>query len=254
MEGADRLMTRVLETRGVRVRRGNREVLAGVTLEACRGELVAVMGLSGAGKSTLLRAIAALDPFDVGEITVDGVALAPGRQPSRRLAPLRRKVGMVFQFHALFEHLPVLDNVCLGPMHVQGMTRADAERRARALLEELGVLARCTALPRELSGGEAQRVAIARALAMDPPLLLLDEPTASLDPARRTELGTSLRVLAASGRALVITSHDDDFVRAHATRVAILAGGKIVEAGDPQAVLARPTHAATRALLQNPEG
>ena len=227
MEGADRFMTPVLQVRGLRVRRGAREVLSGVDLDAARCELVVVMGASGAGKSTLLRAIAALDPFDEGAMGVDGVTLAPGRLPSSRvLAPLRRKVGMVFQFHALFEHLCALYNVCLGPIEVLGATRAEAEARARTLLEQLGVDGRARALPRELSGGEAQRVAIARALAMDPPLLLLDEPTASLDPARRTELGVSLRSLAASGRALVMTSHDHDFVRAHATRVVVLADGK----------------------------
>jgi ABC-type polar amino acid transport system ATPase subunit len=151
---------------------------------------------------------------------VDEVALSPGRRMNAAaLAPLRRKVGMVFQFHALFEHMSALDNVCLGPIHAQGVSRADAEARANGLLDQLGVHARRTALPRELSGGEAQRVAIARALAMDPPLLLLDEPTASLDPARRTDLGTSLRALVQSGRALVMTSHDDDFVRAFATDV-----------------------------------
>ena len=223
-------MSGVLQIRGLRLRRGTRDVLAGVDLDAARGELVAVMGSSGAGKSSLLRAVAALDPFDAGSIVVDGVALDAGpHRSSRTLAPLRRKVGMVFQFHALFEHLTALENVCLGPMHVQGVAPADAEARARVLLEQLGVDARCTALPRELSGGEAQRVAIARALAMDPPLLLLDEPTASLDPARRTELGASLRALAASGRALVITSHDEDFVRAHATRVVMLEAGRVIQ-------------------------
>ena len=157
---------------------------------------------------------------------------------------------MVFQFHYLFEHLTVLDNVCLAPVHVLGSAAAAAEARARALLDELGVGHRATALPRELSGGEAQRAAIARALAMDPPLLLLDEPTASLDPARRTSLGATLGHSRASGRAILVTSHDVDFVRDHATRVLILADGRVVEAGAPGVVLDHPTHEATRALLQ----
>jgi ABC-type polar amino acid transport system ATPase subunit len=166
------------------------------------------------------------------------------------LAPLRRKIGMVFQFHALFEHLSALDNVCLAPVHVLGLPRGEAVTRAETLFAELGIAGRAAALPRELSGGEAQRVAIARSLAMDPPLLLLDEPTASLDPARRTELGISLRTLASNGRSLVLTSHDVDFVRDHATRVVILAQGRVVEAGDPNTVLNTPSHSATRALLQ----
>jgi ABC-type glutathione transport system ATPase component len=121
---------------------------------------------------------------------------------------------------------------------------------ARRLFDDLGVGHRAAALPRELSGGEAQRVAIARALALDPPLLLLDEPTASLDPARRGELGSTLRGLAATGRALLVTSHDDDFVRDWATTVVILADGEVVEQGDPHRVLTEPQHPATLALLR----
>ena len=157
---------------------------------------------------------------------------------------------MVFQFHHLFEHLSALDNVTLAPRHVSGDATAEAQRRARGLLDQLGVGHRAGALPRELSGGEAQRVAIARALAVDPPLLLLDEPTASLDPARKNDLGDVLRALAASGRALVMASHDDDFVRQHATCVVVLADGIVVEQGEPRTVLDHPQHAATRELLQ----
>jgi ABC-type polar amino acid transport system ATPase subunit len=157
---------------------------------------------------------------------------------------------MVFQFHYLFEHLPAIDNVTLAPTHVQRIPKHEAVARARALLDQLGVGHRAHALPRELSGGEAQRVAIARALAVDPPLLLMDEPTASLDPARRHDLGESLRSLAASGRALVLTSHDDDFVREFATRVLVLANGEVVEEGDPREVLTAPKHEATRQILQ----
>ena len=243
--------TAVLQVRGLRLRRGAREILTGVDLEAASGQVVALMGLSGAGKSTVLRAIAGLEPFDAGVIQVDDVALAAGRAAGLGgLGPLRRKLGMVFQFHCLFEHLTAIDNIALAPVHVHGLNRATVVMRARALLEELGVGARGGALPRELSGGEAQRVAIARALAMDPKLLLLDEPTASLDPARRTELGASLRALAASGRALLLTSHDDEFVREHATSVVILAAGRVVEAGDPRVVLTSPSHPATKALLE----
>ena len=158
---------------------------------------------------------------------------------------------MVFQFHFLFEHLSALDNVCLAPVHVQrAAPGAGRDTRARSLLEHLGVGHRAAAFPRELSGGEAQRVAIARALAVDPPLLLLDEPTASLDPARCSELGATLRQLAGEGRTLVMTSHDDEFVAEFATRVVVLADGAVVESGDPKTVLLNPQHAATRALLQ----
>jgi polar amino acid transport system ATP-binding protein len=244
-------MSSVLEVADLHLRRGARAVLGGVTLQAGRGDLVVLMGASGAGKSTILRAVAGLEPFEAGRVQVDGVVLEPGaRRSPQVLAPLRRKLGLVFQFHALFEHLSALENVCLAPVHVQGVPRRAAEARARQLLEELGVASRADALPRELSGGEAQRVAIARSLAMDPPLLLLDEPTASLDPARRNELGASLRALAASGRALMLTSHDDDFVRDFASRVVIVAEGRVVEEGAPSDVLNHPSHPATKALLQ----
>ena len=220
-----------LTVRGLRLKRGTREILRGVTCYAAAGEIVALMGLSGSGKTTVLRVIAGLETADAGEVSAT-------------------KVGMVFQFHYLFEHLTAIDNVTLAPMHVQGTAKTEAVSRAQSLLEQLGVGHRAHALPRELSGGEAQRVAIARALAVDPPLLLMDEPTASLDPARRNDLGESLRALAATGRALVITSHDDDFVREFANRVLVLANGEVVEEGDPKEVLTAPRHEATRQLLQ----
>jgi polar amino acid transport system ATP-binding protein len=220
-----------LTVRDLRLKRGARDILRGVDLHADEGELVALMGLSGSGKTTILRVIAGLETADAGEVTA-------------------AKTGMVFQFHYLFEHLRAIDNVTLALVHVQQRPHGDARSRAQSLLDQLGVGHRAHALPRELSGGEAQRVAIARALAVDPPLLLLDEPTASLDPARRNDLGDTLQALAKSGRALVMTSHDDDFVREFASRVVVLANGEVVEEGDPHVVLVSPAHPATRELLQ----
>jgi ABC-type polar amino acid transport system ATPase subunit len=240
----------VLESRSLVLLRGAREVLRGVDLRVGRGEFVALMGLSGGGKTTFLRAVAGLEAFDAGELSIDGVSLPAGRRPPAPvLRAIRRKVGMVFQFHHLFEHMTALHNVWLAPVHVHGVAREDAEQRAQALLDQLGVGARAKALPRELSGGEAQRVAIARALAVDPPLLLMDEPTASLDPARRGELGDTLRRLTASGRTLLAATHDDDFVRDFADRVIVMADGRVVEEGRAAEVLSAPTHPATRQLL-----
>jgi ABC-type polar amino acid transport system ATPase subunit len=251
VEGSDGMSTPMLDVRDLCLRRGTREVLRGVQLSVAQGEIVALMGLSGAGKSTVLRCIAALEPFSGGAITVGGVTFDAEANTSRSATrTLRASVGMVFQQASLFEHLTVLKNVWLAPVHVRRIPRQEAERKARALLEDLGVGHRADALPREISGGEAQRVAIARALAMDPPVLLMDEPTASLDPARRGELGETLKRLTAAGRTLLITTHDDDFVRDFATTVAILADGVVVEAGDPRAVLSSPTHPATERLLQ----
>ena len=207
-----------LHLRDVGIRRGGRLIVQGVSFAAERGERLAIMGPSGAGKTTILRGIAGLDPLASGTMDVG-------------------RVGLVFQFHHLFEHLSAVHNVWLAPVHVLKQPRADAERRARELLAMLGVGERASALPHQLSGGEAQRVAIARALAMDPPVLLLDEPTASLDPARRGELAATLRQLASQGRTIVISTHDSDFARSCADRIVVLETGRVVRAGATRDVL-----------------
>ncbi len=197
----------VLTVDDLHLRRGPRAVLAGVSLSVARGELVAIMGPSGSGKTTVLRAIAGLEPYERGHVAVTG------------------RVGMVFQFHYLFEHLTAMQNICLAPVHAHGLSPDDARRRAHELLSAFGVDHRAEALPRQLSGGEAQRVAIARALAVDPPVLLMDEPTASLDPARRSELGELLQGLLRQNRALLMATHDEDFARTWATRVLRMENG-----------------------------
>ena len=218
----------VLRTERVHLSRGRRPILTGVTLDVARGELVALMGPSGSGKTTILRAVAGLERFDTGTIVVDGVPLAGGAPiPSPTLRQLRRKVGMVFQFHCLFEHLSALSNVCLAPVHAHGVAPAAAATRGRELLAAFGVEHRADAYPRQLSGGEAQRVAIARALAVDPPVLLMDEPTASLDPERREELGELLQGLLRQRRTLVVSTHDEEFARAFATRIVRLKDGVV---------------------------
>jgi len=219
----------VLRVDGLRLQRGERVVLDGVSLEIERGELVAVMGPSGSGKTTILRAAAGLETFQSGRIDVDGVGLTGGAvTPPPVLRELRRKVGMVFQFHCLFEHLSAIQNVCLAPVHAHGVAPADARARGLALLRAFGVEHRSAALPRQLSGGECQRVAIARALAVDPPVLLMDEPTASLDPERRNELGALLQGLQRQQRTLIVSTHDEDFARDFATRILRLRDGIVV--------------------------
>ena len=204
------------------VRYDARDILRSLSLGVARGEMVALMGPSGVGKTTALRAVAALQPFDAGAIRIDGFALTPGPvPPETRLVPLRRRVGFVFQSHALFEHLTALDNITLALRHVLGKTRTEADTIAATLLASLDVGARAGARPSQLSGGEAQRVAIARALAPDPAVLLMDEPTAALDPARRSALATTLRGLCEQGRSLLVATHDAEFA-AHANRVVTL--------------------------------
>jgi ABC-type polar amino acid transport system ATPase subunit len=199
----------VLDVRAMEVRRSGRVILADVTFSAAAGEIVALMGVSGAGKTSILRAIAGLDPIESGTVSIP--------QP----------VGMVFQFHHLFANMSAHQNVWLAPVHVLKRPRPEAELRARELLVSLGVGDRAAAMPHELSGGEAQRVAIARALAVDPHVLLMDEPTASLDAARRGDLAATLRQLANQGRTIIIATHDAEFARACSHRELTVQGGRV---------------------------
>jgi len=199
----------VLDVRAMEVRRGGRLIVADATFAAASGEVVALMGASGAGKTTILRAIAGLDSIEAGTVTIP------------------RPVGMVFQFHHLFANMSAHRNVWLAPVHVLKQPRAEAERRSLELLASLGVGDRASAMPHELSGGEAQRVAIARALAIEPHILLMDEPTASLDAARRGDLATTLRRLASEGRTIIIATHDAEFARACAHRELTVEGGRV---------------------------
>lgn len=229
-----------LSVRDLHVDYKGHAVLRSVTFSANVGEVCAVMGISGAGKTTVLRSIAALQSFSKGDISVDGVALRAGPvPPESKLKELRRRVGVVFQNNALFQHLSVLDNVTLAPVHALGWTQEKANTVALDLLASLGVRERAAAFPAQLSGGEAQRVAIARALAPNPLMLLMDEPTSALDPARRGALGELLRSLAGAGRGILIVTHDVDFAKACADKVVVIAQGSVVESGPAQPILSR---------------
>jgi ABC-type polar amino acid transport system ATPase subunit len=237
--------------RGLRVDRGRQTIVRDLDLDVAPGQIRALMGVSGVGKTTVLRALVALQPFSAGSVIVGDVSLTAGPLPPQsRLHALRRRIGLVFQGASLFEHLTVLENMTLAPVHALGWSLVHAEEVARRLLTQLGVDSRADALPRQLSGGEAQRVAIARAMMLDPTLLLMDEPTSALDPARRGSLAAALRQLAREGRALLIATHDVDFARAVADDILVLSDGRIVEQGPAAAVLASPKHQATRELLQ----
>jgi ABC-type polar amino acid transport system ATPase subunit len=222
----------ILDIRNAGVARGGRMAVHDVSFAAREGELLAIMGASGSGKTTVLRAIAGLDPLAAGAIDVGGVTLAAGqplRGETRRM--LHRSVGIVFQFHHLFAHMSALDNVSLAPVHVLRQPRSVVDDRAKSLLGTLGVGSRTAAMPHELSGGEAQRVAIARALAMDPAVLLMDEPTASLDRARRDDLAAALKRLAAQRRTIVIATHDETFAHAAADRLIVMHDGRVTQRG-----------------------
>jgi polar amino acid transport system ATP-binding protein len=205
---------------------GRRVVLDAVSITFERGKVSAVVGPSGCGKSTLLRCINGLEVHDEGTIRAFDIEVT---QAPATLHRVRREVGMVFQQYGLFSHMSALANVMEAPMHVRGLARADAEARALALLEKVGIAHRRHAFPRELSGGEQQRVAIARALAMEPQALLLDEPTAALDPLRKIEVVRVLEALAAEGTTMVIVTHEPAVVTGVAQRKIVLEAGRVVE-------------------------
>jgi glutamate transport system ATP-binding protein len=236
----------LIALRGVDKHFGDHHALRGVDLAVARGESVVLIGPSGAGKSTLCRAVNGLTPVDSGTITVDGATLPADR---RELARLRADIGMVFQSFNLFSHLTVLDNLTVAPIRVRGRDPRDAERRARELLERVGLADQAHKHPAQLSGGQQQRVAIARALAMDPKVMLFDEPTSALDPEMTGEVLAVMRQLAADGMTMLVVTHEMGFARSAADRVVFMADGRIVEDRPPAEFFAAPRTARARDFL-----
>lgn len=214
------------------------ELRLDVALDALPGEVVAVVGPNGAGKSTLLRALAGLIPLTAGRVVMGGTVLEDAAT-GHRLPPEQRPVALVFQDRLLFPHLSALDNVAFG-LRCQGVRRAEAGRRAQAWLDRLGVGHRAASRPATLSGGEAQRVALARALAVEPALLLLDEPLAALDVEARAALRRELRPLMAGAGVRVLVTHDPLQAMILADRLVVLEHGRVVQHGKPREVAERP--------------
>ncbi|MCW5892431.1 MAG: amino acid ABC transporter ATP-binding protein [bacterium] len=242
----------VVVARDLHTRFGSSEVLRGVDLVVGRGEVVGVLGGSGGGKTTLLRALNYLTPFDAGAVEVAGLPLRPGmceRRDAAALRAVRTRVGMVFQHFHLFPHLSAVANVMEAPRRVLGLSRDAARGRAETLLRRVGLERHVDVMPHTLSGGQQQRVAIARALAMEPAVLLFDEPTSALDPRLRGEVLSVIADLAAAGQTMVVVTHELAFARRVAHRLAVLADGRVVEEGPPDAVLDRPQAPGTRAFL-----
>ncbi|MFH8621640.1 ectoine/hydroxyectoine ABC transporter ATP-binding protein EhuA [Streptomyces vietnamensis] len=240
-------------------RYGDRTVLDGLDLEVGRGERVTLIGPSGSGKTTILRLLMTLERVTDGVIHVDGLPFShmPGGHggklvpaSERHLATHRRRIGMVFQQFNLFPHMSVLENVVEAPVHVLGESREDAARRARDLLDLVGLGDRADARPTRLSGGQQQRVAIARALAMRPEILLLDEVTSALDPELVAEVLDVLRDIARSTDiTLLCVTHEMGFARDVSDRILMFDRGRIVESGPADELLESPTHERTRAFL-----
>ena len=225
---------------------GANHVLRGIDLEIARGEVVCVVGPSGSGKSTLIRCINGLERFERGSLTVDGIHL---EDPRADLGTLRRRVGMVFQSFNLYPHMTALGNVTLAPVNVRKLSRGDAERTARALLERVGIGDKAQAYPAQLSGGQQQRVAIARALAMEPDVLLFDEPTSALDPEMIGEVLDVMKNLAHTGITMVVVTHEMGFAREVGDRIVFMDEGRIVEEAAPGAFFAAPRSERARSFL-----
>ncbi|MFF4009247.1 amino acid ABC transporter ATP-binding protein [Streptomyces sp. NPDC001717] len=216
---------------------GALHVLQDIDLSIARGEVVVVIGPSGSGKSTLCRTINRLETIDSGAITLDGKELP---SEGRELARLRADVGMVFQSFNLFAHKTVLQNVMLGQVKVRKTPAAAAEKKARELLDRVGVGSQADKFPSQLSGGQQQRVAIARALAMEPKVMLFDEPTSALDPEMINEVLEVMQQLAREGMTMVVVTHEMGFARSAANRVVFMADGKIVEEAAPEQFFSNP--------------
>jgi polar amino acid transport system ATP-binding protein len=223
---------------------GTVEVLRGVSLRACEGDVVAIIGGSGSGKSTLLRCINFLETPTSGRIVIGGeeIVLRPDGTPAsrRQIEQARRRLGMVFQQFNLWSHKTVLENLTEVPVHVLGVPRAEAVARAMALLARVGLAEKAGAYPAFLSGGQQQRAAIARALAIDPRAMLFDEPTSALDPELVGEVLNVIRDLAAEGRTMILVTHEMNFAREVASHVIYLHNGVIEEQGPPAALFGAP--------------
>jgi ABC-type polar amino acid transport system ATPase subunit len=240
-------MRPIIKIEGLKKSYGDFEVLHGIDLEIGEGEVVCVIGPSGSGKSTLIRCINHLEAFSAeSTIHVDGIKVERGSA----LAQVRAEVGMVFQSFNLFPHLTVLKNVMLAPMRVRGTAQTEAARKARELLGRVGISEQAEKFPEQLSGGQQQRVAIARALAMEPKVLLFDEPTSSLDPEMVGEVLDVMRKLAGTGVTMVVVTHEMGFARQVADRVIFMDGGRIVEAGSPTDIFDSPQEERTKSFLR----
>ncbi|MEM9273640.1 MAG: amino acid ABC transporter ATP-binding protein [Cyanobacteria bacterium P01_F01_bin.143] len=224
----------------------NFHVLKGVTLQVYKKEVVVIMGPSGSGKSTFIRTFNALEPYQKGSITIDGIKLS---DDLRNIDTIRREVGMVFQQFNLFPHLSVLQNVTLAPIWVRKKSKLKAEEIALQLLEKVGILEQAHKFPGQLSGGQQQRVAIARALAMQPKIMLFDEPTSALDPEMVREVLDTMRNLADSGMTMVCVTHEVGFAREVADRVVFMDEGMIVEIATPDEFFNNPQSERTKQFL-----
>ena len=216
---------------------GKLEVLKDISVDVQEGEVVVLLGPSGSGKSTLLRCLNQLETATSGKIIIDGHDVTDKHTDINKV---RENIGMVFQHFNLFNHLTVLDNMTLAPVHLKLMNKEEARTEALRLLERVGLADKADAFPSQLSGGQKQRVAIARALEMKPDIMLFDEPTSALDPEMVGEVLAVMKELARDGMTMVVVTHEIGFAREVADRVIFMEGGYIVEQGTPEEVINNP--------------
>jgi polar amino acid transport system ATP-binding protein len=238
----------MIELQNVNKWYGSYHALVDISETIHKGEVVVVCGPSGSGKSTLIRTFNRLEPIQSGRILIEGKDIhAPGTDVNA----FRSRIGFVFQQFNLFPHLTVLQNCTMAPMQLRGLTRKEAEERAMALLQRVGLAHKANAWPSELSGGQQQRVAIARALAMQPPLMLFDEPTSALDPEMVGEVLLVMRDLTRDGMTMVCVTHEMGFAREVADRVLFMDEGKVLERATPDDFFNRPQHPRAQQFLSD---
>ncbi|CAN7546921.1 amino acid ABC transporter ATP-binding protein [Variovorax paradoxus] len=238
----------MIELQNVNKWYGSYHALVDIDETIRKGEVVVVCGPSGSGKSTLIRTFNRLEPIQSGRILIDGKDIhAPGTDVNA----FRSRIGFVFQQFNLFPHLTVLQNCTMAPMQLHGLSRKEADERAMALLQRVGLSGKANAWPSELSGGQQQRVAIARALAMQPPLMLFDEPTSALDPEMVGEVLLVMRDLTRDGMTMVCVTHEMGFAREVADRVLFMDEGKVLERATPDDFFNRPQHPRAQQFLSD---
>ncbi len=250
-------MTEALVVKDLHKSFGDLEVLRGISFEANKGDVIAMLGSSGSGKSTCLRCINLLETPDSGDVIVSGekIEMKTGRggkavpASQKQVDRIRSRLGMVFQGFNLWSHMTILQNITEGPVHVLKRPKKEAAERARELLEKVGIPDKADAYPGHLSGGQQQRAAIARALAMDPQVMLFDEPTSALDPELVGEVLTVMRALAEEGRTMLVVTHETGFAREVASEVIFLHQGKVEEMGPPKQVFENPKSKRCREFL-----
>lgn len=231
-----------ISVRNLKKNFGSLEVLKDISLDVSEGEVVVLLGPSGSGKSTLLRCLNQLETVTSGQIIIDGQDVT---DKHTNINKVRENIGMVFQHFNLFNHLTVLKNMTLAPVHLKTLSKTEAKDKAMKLLERVGLADKADAYPSQLSGGQKQRVAIARALEMNPDILLFDEPTSALDPEMVGEVLAVMKELAREGMTMVVVTHEIGFAREVASRVIFMEGGYIVEEGTPDEVINHPKESRT---------